>query len=452
MGSHYPFIEANKALRFDRRRAIGFRLHVPAGCAVRFEPGESKAVTLVSVGGARVVTGGNGLVNGRDLSSPAVIDVIMGDVAARGFAHADELGAPAWAAGEAAPGAEHSMARPHYAALFGPTVGDCVRLGDTGLLARVEKDFAMYGDECKFGGGKVLREGQGQANGVAPAGALDYVILNVLIIDAICGVVKADVGLKGGRIAAIGKAGNPDTMDGVTPGFVFGNSTEAIAGEGLILTAGAVDSHIHYICPQQAEEALACGTTTFYGGGTGPATGTCATTCTPGPAHVRFMLTATDGIPLNFGFSGKGNSSHPAGLEEVIAAGAAGLKLHEDWGTTPTAIDACLTVADRFDVAVTCALPPSSFASFSQFSIVLTQCGIINFRENAASTPTRSTSPPALTTRWPRSRGAPSTRTTRRGRAAGTRRTSSVSAPSPTSSPPPPTRRARSRSTPSTNT
>ena len=243
------------------------------------------------------------------------------------------------------------MPRDAYAQMFGPTTGDRVRLGDTSLWLRVEKDFTSYGDECKFGGGKVLREGQGQRAGGDPADALDYVITNALIVDH-TGIYKADVGLKAGRIHAIGKAGNPDLMDGVTPGMVVGVTTEAIAGEGHILTAGAIDTHVHYICPQQADEAIASGVTTLLGGGTGPATGTCATTCTPGADNIAMMLRATDGIPLNFGFLGKGNTARPAGLAEQIAAGACGFKLHEDWGTTPAAIDTCLGVADELDVQV----------------------------------------------------------------------------------------------------
>jgi urease subunit alpha len=241
--------------------------------------------------------------------------------------------------------------RRHYRDLYGPTVGDRVRLGDTGLVAEVEHDATAYGDECKFGGGKVLREGMGQAAGVSDAQALDCVITNALIVDW-TGIRKADVGLKRGRIAGIGKAGNPDVMAGVADGLIVGVTTEVIAGEGLILTAGGIDSHIHFICPQQVYEALASGVTTFIGGGTGPATGTNATTCTPGRRHVELMLQATDALPMNFGFLGKGNTSHPAGLDEQIEAGAIGLKLHEDWGSTPAAIDCCLTVADRHDVQV----------------------------------------------------------------------------------------------------
>jgi urease subunit alpha len=246
----------------------------------------------------------------------------------------------------------HRMNRSHYADMFGPTTGDKVRLGDTSLVLEVEKDFATYGDECKFGGGKVIREGMGQAAGVAQEDALDCVITNALVIDS-TGIFKADIGIKNGLIAGIGKAGNPDVMNGVTPSMIVGVTTEVIAGEGLLLTAGGFDSHIHYICPQQVHEALASGVTTFVGGGTGPATGTCATTCTPGAHHLRMMLQATDGLPMNFGFTGKGNTALPQGLPEQVLAGAIGLKLHEDWGTTPAAIDCCLRVADEHDVQVT---------------------------------------------------------------------------------------------------
>src|ERR1043166_6574307 len=246
----------------------------------------------------------------------------------------------------------HRMNRRHYADMFGPTVGDKIVLGDTGLIAELEKDFAIYGDECKFRGSKVLREGMGQAAGVGDRDALDCVITNALVADY-TGIYKADVGIKHGLIAAIGKAGNPDVMAGVTKGMIVGVTTEVIAGEGLILTAGGLDTHIHFICPQQAHEAIAAGLTTMVGGGTGPAVGTCATTCTPSPFYIRAMLQAVDSLPLNFGFTGKGNTAMPAGLPEQIAAGAIGLKLHEDWGTTPAAIDCCLGVADEHDVQVT---------------------------------------------------------------------------------------------------
>jgi urease subunit alpha len=245
-----------------------------------------------------------------------------------------------------------NLPRPAYADIYGPTTGDRVRLADTSLYLRVERDLTHYGDECKFGGGKVLRDGMGQASGVGAADALDCVITNALIVDY-TGIYKADVGIKGGLIAAIGKAGNPDVMAGVTPGMVVGVTTEVIAGEGLILTAGGLDTHIHFICPQQAYDAIAAGLTTMIGGGTGPAVGTCATTCTPAPFYIRAMLQATDELPLNFGFTGKGNSAMPQGLDDQIRAGAIGLKLHEDWGTTPAAIDACLAACDQFDVQCT---------------------------------------------------------------------------------------------------
>jgi urease subunit alpha len=245
----------------------------------------------------------------------------------------------------------YRIKRSDYAEIYGPTTGDRLRLGDTALVLKVEKDFAVYGDECKFGGGKVLREGMGQAAGVSQDDALDLLITNALVIDY-TGIYKADVGIKNGLIAGIGKAGNPDVMEGVSPGMIVGPTTEVTAGEGLILTAGGIDSHIHFICPQQAYEAIASGVTTMIGGGTGPATGSCATTCTPGAQHIRMMLQATDDLPMNFGFLGKGNSAKPEGLGEQIIAGAVGLKLHEDWGTTPAAIDCCLTVAEQHDIQV----------------------------------------------------------------------------------------------------
>jgi urease subunit alpha len=239
--------------------------------------------------------------------------------------------------------------RKAYAAMFGPTVGDKVRLADTDLVIEIEKDFTTYGEEVKFGGGKVIRDGMGQSQRSRAEGAVDTVITNAVILDH-WGVVKADIGLKDGRIAAIGKAGNPDTQPDVT--IVIGPGTEVIAGEGRIVTAGGIDSHIHFICPQQAEDALYSGVTTLLGGGTGPAEGTNATTCTPGPWHLGRMLQAAEGLPVNIGFFGKGNATRPEALEEMIRGGACGLKLHEDWGTTPAAIDTCLSVAERFDVQV----------------------------------------------------------------------------------------------------
>jgi urease subunit alpha len=240
------------------------------------------------------------------------------------------------------------ISRKTYAQMYGPTVGDKVRLADTELIIEVEKDFTLYGEEVKFGGGKVIRDGMGQSQATRAQGAMDTVITNALIVDH-SGIYKADVGLKEGRIAAIGKAGNPDTQNAVT--IIIGPSTEIIAGEGKILTAGGVDSHIHFIAPQQLEESLYSGMTTMLGGGTGPAHGTLATTCT-GAWHLERMIEAADAFPMNLGFMGKGNASLPAPLEEMILAGACGLKLHEDWGTTPAAIDNCLSVADDYDVQV----------------------------------------------------------------------------------------------------
>jgi urease subunit alpha len=241
------------------------------------------------------------------------------------------------------------LSRAAYAGMYGPTVGDRMRLADTEIFIEVERDLTTYGEEVKFGGGKVIRDGMGQSQVTRAQGAMDTVITNALILDH-WGVVKADIGLRGGRIAAIGKAGNPDTQPNVD--IIIGPGTEIIACEGRILTAGGIDPHIHFICPQQIEEALASGITSMFGGGTGPAHGTLATTCTPGPWHMERMLQAAEGFPMNLGFLGKGNAALPAGLEEQIRAGACGLKLHEDWGTTPKAIDTCLSVADEMDIQI----------------------------------------------------------------------------------------------------
>ena len=242
-----------------------------------------------------------------------------------------------------------SLPRAAYADMFGPTKGDRLRLADTELFIEVEKDFTIYGEEVKFGGGKVIRDGMGQSQVSRARGAVDTVITNAVILDH-WGIVKADVGIRDGLIHAIGKAGNPDIQPGVT--IVIGPGTEVIAGEGKILTAGGFDTHIHFIAPQQIEEALTSGVTSMLGGGTGPATGTLATTCTPGPWHIARMIEAADDFAMNLGFAGKGNASKPAGLVEQVEAGACALKLHEDWGTTPAAIDCCLSVADDYDVQV----------------------------------------------------------------------------------------------------
>ena len=290
---------------------------------MRFEPGQTRTVELVALAGDRKVYGFNA--------------AVMGPLAAKQ--------APAKKRGRKM---TLKLDRKAYAEMFGPTVGDRVRLADTDLWIEVEKDLTVYGEEVKFGGGKVIRDGMGQSQ-LPRAKVVDTVITNALIVDH-WGIVKADIGLKDGRIAGIGKAGNPDIQPGVT--LPIGGATEIIAGEGLIVTAGGIDSHIHFICPQQIEEALMSGVTTMIGGGTGPAAGTNATTCTPGAWHIARMLQAADAFPMNLGFLGKGNVSLPGPLVEQIEAGAIGLKLHEDWGTTPAAIDNCLAVADRLDVQV----------------------------------------------------------------------------------------------------
>lgn len=345
VGSHYPFLETNRALLFDRRLSIGKRLNLPSGASVRFEPGESKQVTLVDLGGTQTVLMGNRLTLG--VASQDRQQEIMDRVEKMGFLHKPQPE-------PIRPGQAYVMDREAYADTFGPTVGDLVTLADTKLRIRVEKDYTVYGDECKFGGGKTIREGMGQQTGILSTQALDVVITNALIVDACLGIIKADVGIKGQTIVGIGKAGNPDTMEGVTsPHMIIGNTTEVIAGEKLILTAGGIDTHVHWICPQQIDDAIASGLTTMFGGGTGPSAGTSATTCTPSPSQVEMMLKATDGYPLNFGFSGKGNTSDPVVLENVLKAGAAGFKLHEDWGTTPSAINAALDFAEDHDVAIT---------------------------------------------------------------------------------------------------
>ncbi|KAK3693669.1 putative urease [Podospora appendiculata] len=341
VGSHYHFIETNPQLSFDRARAYGFRLDIAAGTSVRFEPGDAKTVALVEIGGNKVIRGGNNLASGP--VDPSRVDDIIAKLQEAGFAHEPEPAA------DLALVDAFSMDRAAYATMFGPTTGDVLRLGSTDLWIKVEKDFTVYGDECKFGGGKTLREGMGQATGRSDAETLDMVVTNALVVDW-TGIYKADIGVKAGFIVGIGKAGNPDVMDGVTPNMVVGSCTDVVAGEGKIITAGGLDTHIHFICPQQAQESVSSGITTMLGGGTGPSAGTNATTCTPGAHYMRQMLQACDQLPLNIGITGKGNDSDPVALREQVNAGACGLKLHEDWGTTPAAIDACLTVCDELDV------------------------------------------------------------------------------------------------------
>lgn len=346
VGSHYHFIEANPYLVFDRRRSYGMRLNILAGTATRFEPGDAKYVTLVSIGGGKVIRGGNGIADGHVSN----VERVMKDERVKSFANEEQLDAREGIV-EVNSSLTTEVSREAYANMYGPTTGDKIRLGDTDLFAEIEKDFAVYGDECVFGGGKVLRDGMGQATGYPYSSCLDTVITNAVIIDY-TGIYKADIGIKGGIIIAIGKAGNPDVMDCVHPDMIVGVNTEVIASEGMIVTAGGIDCHVHFICPQLAQEAISSGITTIVGGGTGPAHGTRATTCTPAPFHMQMMLQSTDGLPINIGFTGKGNSAKPEGIIEIIKSGAMGLKLHEDWGSTPAAIDNCLEVAETFDIQV----------------------------------------------------------------------------------------------------
>lgn len=317
VGSHFPLEKVNPAMLFDREAARGYKLDVAAGTALRFEPGDSKRVTLVETGAtykARIARGDTGI----PPDGPAPFE----------------------------------LSRLAYKTLYGPTTGDRVRLGDTDLWAVVEKDFTVYGDECTFGGGKVLRDGMGQCSGRAADTVLDTVVTNALILDS-TGIIKADIGIKGGYIVGIGKAGNPDTMAYVTPNMVVGACTEAIAGEHMIITAGGLDSHVHFLTPDMVEEGLASGITSLIGGGTGPAHGSRATTCTPGPWHVRQMLLATDTLPVNILLTGKGNDSGEQPLRDQIEAGCGGLKVHEDWGATRDVIDCCLHVCGEYDVQCT---------------------------------------------------------------------------------------------------
>ncbi len=326
VGSHYHFYEVNPMLNFDREKALGMRLNIPAGTAVRFEPGEEKPVSLTEYGGEQLVLGHRGMTNQSVKEILALQDISI------------QNGIP--------------MSRETYAAMYGPTTGDRVRLGDTDLWIKVERDFAIYGDECKFGGGKVIRDAMGQSARATRADETpDVVVTNALIIDH-WGIVKADIGIRDGKIVGIGKAGNPDTMSGVDPRLVIGAATDIIAGEGLIVTAGGIDAHIHFVSPQQIETAIGSGVTTMIGGGTGPSTGTNATTCTPGAFYIERMLESVEAFPINVGFLGKGNASNAEVLAEQIRAGAIGLKLHEDWGTTPSTIDMCLQIADQYDVQV----------------------------------------------------------------------------------------------------
>ena len=348
IGSHYHFAEVNSALEFDRKLATGYRLNIISGTAIRFEPGQSRDVELVALAGKREVYGFRGDVMGK-LDEPANTDsknTEFKNTDSNNNASNNNTANPTDS--DHPKTSSKRISRRIYAEHFGPTTGDKVRLADTGLWLKVEQDLTSYGEEVKFGGGKVIRDGMGQ--GQQPDSKVaDTVITNALIVDY-TGIIKADVAIKDGRISAIGKAGNADIQPDVT--IHIGAGTEIIAGEGKILTAGGIDSHIHFIAPQQCETALMSGVTTMFGGGTGPAQGTLATTCTPGAYHIQMMLKALDDVPMNIGLLGKGNVSLPGPIAAQIKAGAVGLKLHEDWGTTPQAIDNCLTVADEYDVQV----------------------------------------------------------------------------------------------------
>ncbi|GLB63375.1 urease subunit alpha [Dietzia sp. NCCP-2495] len=358
VGSHYHFFEANRELRFDRRAAYGRHLAIGAGLAVRFEPGQTRTVRLVDYAGARVCHGFSGLVNGP-LDDDEVRARALERLAAGGFG--DEPRPDGDGTAGEPDGPPTVLPRATYTDIYGPTVGDRLTLADTALTIEVTRDHNAethdgsrgYGEEAVYGGGKAIRDGMAQdPAGTRASGALDLVITGATILDAVIGVVKGDIGVRDGRIVAVGKAGNPHLQDGVHPDLVIGPGTEVVAGEHKIVTAGGVDTHIHFLAPQQAEEALSNGVTTLFGGGTGPAEGTKGTTCTPGAWNIGRMLQAVDGLPVNVGLLGKGNTSQPESAVEQIVAGAAGLKIHEDWGTTPAAIRCVQEVADAHDVQV----------------------------------------------------------------------------------------------------
>ncbi|KAL4937706.1 hypothetical protein BDV06DRAFT_226713 [Aspergillus oleicola] len=342
IGSHFHFIESNPELDFDRIKAYGYHLDIPSGMSTRFEPGDTKTVALTQISGLKTIKGGSSIATGTiDLSHT---NKVLERLKEAGFRHTpiDELVSDE----KVEP---YTMDRLSYASMYGPTVDDCIRLGSTDLWVKVEKDYTTHGDECTFGGGKTLRDGIGQASGRADDECADLVLVNALVIDW-SGIYKADIGVKDGVIVGIGKAGNPDVMDNVNPALVIGSNTDIIAGEGKIVTAGGIDTHVHYICPQQADEAISSGVTTMFGGGTGPSTGTVAANCTPSKTYIRQMMQALDHLPVNYGVIGKGSDTGKPGLHDQCNAGVAGLKLHEDWGCTPSAIDNCLSVCEEFDI------------------------------------------------------------------------------------------------------
>lgn len=342
VGSHFHFIETNPQLDFDRIKAYGYHLDIPSGTSARFEPGDTKTVTLTQISGLKTIVGGSSVATGTiDMSHT---NTVLRRLKEEGFLHTPE-DPPSDRSDIKA----YTMDRMAYAMMYGPTVGDTVRLGSSNLRVQVEKDYTAHGDECTFGGGKTLRDGIGQAAGRGDDECADLIIVNALVVDW-SGIFKADIGVKDGIISGIGKAGNPDVMDGVNPSLIVGSNTDVIAAEGKILTAGGIDTHVHYICPQQAEESLAAGITTMFGGGTGASTATVAANCTPSKTYIRQMMQALDRLPVNFGVIGKGSDTGKPGLHDQCHAGVAGLKLHEDWGCTPSAIDSCLSVCDEFDI------------------------------------------------------------------------------------------------------
>jgi len=339
VGSHTHFFEANKALEFDREKAYGFHLNIPAGTSIRFEPGEAKHVKVTEFSGKGIVYGFSGLVSG-ELESER--ENAIKKLSENGFKNSLENTEREKSSLE--------IPRKRYVELFGPTTGDKVRLGDTDLVIEVEKDLLTHGDELVFGGGKSARDGLGQASGIQRDDSVDLVITNAILLDPAHGIIKTDIGIKDGKIAGIGNAGNPNVMDNID--IVVSSNTEIISGEHTICTPGTIDSHIHFISPQQAIDAICNGTTTMIGGGTGPADGTNATTCTPGEWNIHRMIQSVEEFPLNFGFLCKGNDSREEALLEQVKEGACGLKLHEDWGTTPATINSALNVAEQTDTQV----------------------------------------------------------------------------------------------------
>ncbi|RKK10318.1 Urease [Fusarium oxysporum f. sp. cepae] len=341
IGSHFHFMETNPDLDFDRGKAYGYHLDLPAGEFLRFEPNEPKTVTLVQVGGSKIIQGGSGYTKGP--VDPTNVQKILQQLQQAGYRHSLEGSTGQQTVKPC------SISREKYASAYGPTTGDCIRLGSTDLWVKVEKDCTSYGDECTLGCGKTIRDGMGAASGCSDADCLDLAIINAVIIDW-TGIFKADIGVKDGAIVGIGKAGNPATMDGVSDNMIIGSNTDIIDAGGKIVTAGGIDTHVHNICPQQAFEAISSGITTLFGGGTGPSTSSTAVNGTASKKYIRQMMQACDQLPLNFGLVGKGSDSERVGLLDQIKAGVIALKLHEDFGCTPSTIDNCLNVCEEQDI------------------------------------------------------------------------------------------------------